>query len=150
MCDPPRLQPGPSHRPGEGWLPAGALQQRALPVRQLDASAVLLRVGELHPRPVQLHWASTVLEREAVPAEHVDKEGLRPGLQVLLLPMRPGPSKERHRLVSSETHAGRAQEEAAWEERGQERGRRRGFGGRGWILWGAQEKQATRRSGRRR
>jgi len=129
VCDPSGLQLGPPHRPGEGRLPARALQQRALPSRQLDAPAVLLRVGELHPRAVQLHRPRALLEREAVPAEHVDQEGLRPGLQVLLLPLRPGPPEERHRLVSGETSARRLQEEADGEE--QERVQRGGRRARG-------------------
>lgn len=111
--DPPGLQLGPTHRHGEGRVPARALQQRGLPLRQLDAPAVLLRVGELHPCPVQLHRPRAFLEREAVPPEHVDQEGLRPGLPVLLMPLWSGPPEKRHRLVSGEAHAaGRAQEKA--------------------------------------
>lgn len=137
VCVPSRLQPGPPHRPGEGRLPAGALQQRALPLRQLDASAVFLRVGELHPHPVQLHRPRALVEWEAVPPEHVDQEGLRLGLQVLLVPLRPGSPEERHRLVSGETHAGRAQEEAVGEEHGKDWGLWRGSAVWGQAFWWA-------------
>ena len=144
---PPGLQPGPAHPHGEGRLPACALQQRALSLRQLDAPAVLLRVGKLHPRPVQLHRPCAFLEREAVPAEYVDQEGLRPGLPVLFVPLRSGPPKKRHRLVSGEAHAaGGAQEKAIWEELGQKRCQRGGRGVWGRALRRVQEEQATRRS----
>ena len=106
LCNAADLQLREAGGPGERRLPEGGVQQRALPAQHLDALAVLLRVGEQHPGPVQLHRPGPELEREAVPPEHVDQEGLRPGLPLLLLPLRPGPPEEGHGLVPGKADAG--------------------------------------------
>lgn len=82
-------------------LCSGYLQQRRLQPKRLYAQRMFWRFRRRNPHLFTRHWKGAELVRETEETEHMDKERLRLGLQVLCLSMRKRPFEKGSRVSTA-------------------------------------------------